>query len=211
MKKMLTALLFFLAVFAQWGWAQNTEASIRKRYSAMKEYIRSHNGTNANDGAEWMECYHIEARHMLPATGGHTEDVYMYFGEKETNEDLIYGQHFLNFVTTKYNYSVREFYEEYLYDADGNIAFIYAMHPWLSFGDNEEDMDYEFRYYFSKGKLIKTIVKKSAVTKGEYKEEYSGATVKKAHQEIYQNFLAKSREFQKLFSAVEHAMYNYSE
>ena len=68
---------------------------------------------------------------------------------------------------------MREFYEEYLYDDNGSIAFIYAKHPYLSFGENDEDMDYEFRFYFNKGKLINAIVKKSALGKGEYKEDYS--------------------------------------
>lgn len=211
MRKTLTTLLLCLAVYVQQGWAQNTEASIRQRYADIKEYINSHDSTNDNDGALWKEYYHVEASHFLPATGGHKEDVYMYFAEKDTSEDLIYAQHYLKFVTTKYNYAVREYHEEYLYDADGSIAFIYALQPWLSIGEKDEDMDYEFRYYFNKDKLLKTIVKKSATGKGAFMEEYSGTTVKKPYQEYYQSFLAKSREFIKLFNAVEHAMYNYSE
>lgn len=211
MKKTLTILMLCLATNVQWGWAQNTIASIKQRYADMKEYINTHNGTNDNDGAEWMECYHVEARHFLPATGGHKEDVFMYFGEKENPNDLIYAKHFLKFVTTKYNYAVREYYEEYLYDEDENIAFIYAFQPWLSIGDNGEDTDYEFRYYFNKGKLIKTIVKKSALGENNFVEDYSGATVKKAHQEFYQGFLARSKAFMKLFNSMEDAMYNYSE
>lgn len=209
MKRTLQIILMCLTIHVQFGWGQNTIASIRQRYADMKEYIKSHNGDNENDGAEWMECYHVEARHFLPATGGHKENVYMYFGEKENPNDEVYASHFLKFVTTKYNYSVREFYEEYLYDTDGNIAFIYAKHPYLSFGENDEDMDYEFRFYFSKGKLIHTIVKKSTPEKGDYKEEYSGSTVKKIHQETYQDFLNKSREFMKMFNAVDHALYNF--
>ena len=210
MKKTLTIIMLCLAANVQWGWAQNTMASIRQRYADMKEYINTHNGTNDNDGAEWMECYHVEARHFLPATGGHKEDVYMYFGEKENPNDLIYTQHFLKFVTTKYNYAVREYYEEYLYDEDGNIAFIYALQPWLDI-DGDKDLDYEFRFYFNKGKLINTIVKKSPIGENAFVEDYSGATVRKPHQEFYQGFLAKSKAFMKMFKSMEEVMYNYSE
>ena len=210
MKKTLTIIMLCLAANVQWGWAQNTMASIRQRYADMKEYINTHNGTNDNDGAEWMECYHVEARHFLPATGGHKEDVYMYFGEKENPNDLIYAQHFLKFVTTKYNYAVREYYEEYLYDEDGNIAFIYALQPWLDI-DGDKDLDYEFRFYFNKGKLINTIVKKSPIGENNFVEEYSGTTVRKAHQEFYQGFIAKSKGFMKMFKSMEEVMYNYSE
>lgn len=210
MKKTLTIIMLCLAANVQWGWAQNTMASIRQRYADMKEYINTHNGTNDNDGAEWMECYHVEARHFLPATGGHKEDVYMYFGEKENPNDLIYAQHFLKFVTTKYNYAVREYYEEYLYDEDGNIAFIYALQPWLDI-DGDKDLDYEFRFYFNKGKLINTIVKKRPIGENNFVEEYSGATVRKAHQEFYQGFIAKSKAFMKMFKSMEEVMYNYSE
>lgn len=209
MKKTLTILMFCLAAHVEWGWAQNTESSIRQRYTAIKEYINSHNGTNDNDGSEFLECYHVEARLFLPASGGHKENVYMYFDEKE--EEKVYPSHILNFVTTKYNYAVRDYYEEYLYDADGNIAFIYAMHPWLSFKDGDEDMDYEFRFYFNKGKLLKTIVKKSAIGQNAFVEEYSGTTVKNIHQDFYQSFIARSKEFMNLFNTVEQTMYNYSE
>ena len=211
MNKTLAILLFCLALHAQWGVAQNTMASIRQRYAAMKEYINTHNGTNDNDGAEWMECYHVEARHFLPATGGHKENVYMYFGEKENPDDLIYAKHWLKFVTTKYNYAVREYYEEYLYDEDGNIAFIYAFQPWLDIEDKSEDMDYEFRFYFNKGKLINTVVKKSPLGENAFVEDYSGATVKKAYQEFYQGFIARSKDFMKLFYSMENAMYNFSD
>ena len=68
MKRTLQIILLCLAVHVQCGWAQNTIASIRQRYADMKEYIESHNGDNENDGADWKECYHVEARHFLPAT-----------------------------------------------------------------------------------------------------------------------------------------------
>jgi hypothetical protein len=205
-RKTLTTLLLYMAIYAQCGWAQNTVASIRQRYAAIKEQI-----AKSDKDEYFKQYYHVEASHNLPATGPHKEDVYMYFDEKESNEDRIYAEHSLKFVTTKYNYAVREYYEEYLYDADGNVAFIYAVQPWLTLGDSTDGMDYEFRYYFSKGKLLQTIVKKSVSGKGQFVEEYSGATVKEQYRNIYQNYLYEARKFKKLFEDVEQATYNYSE
>ena len=96
----------------QCGWAQNTVESIRKRYADIKELIGEKTGEeeNFNDGATFTQCYKVEASHMLPATGGHRENITFYFDEKENENDEVYASHFLTFVTTKYNYAVREYY-----------------------------------------------------------------------------------------------------
>ena len=193
----------------QGTWAQNTVESIRKRYASVKEYIASHVGTNENDGAEWAEFYHLEARQFLPATGGHKEDVYMYWMERE--EDKIYPSHYLIFATTKYNYSDREMYEEYLYDKDGKVAFIYAHDPSWSLGENSEDKEYEFRFYFNKGKLLKTIIKNREFEQGDYKDVYSGSTPKSEYASYCKMLIDKAEKIRLMFIAIEKEAYNYSE
>ena len=111
-------ILLGLFVCLQAGWAQNTVESIRKRYSDMKEYISTKNEDNPMDGATWGEYYHLEARMFLPASGGHKENLYMYWDERE--EEKIYPSHYITFATTKYNYSAMDYYEEFMYDKDGN-------------------------------------------------------------------------------------------
>ena len=86
-----------LATWVLLGQAQNTVESIRQRYADAKAYIERHTGNDNNDGSDWAEYYHMEARHFLPGTGGHKEDVYMYFNEKEV--DAIYPPHYLTFAT----------------------------------------------------------------------------------------------------------------
>ena len=161
-------LLLCLSAFLQIGWAQNTMESIRQRYSAIKDYIATHTGDNKYDGAEWGEYYHVVARQFLPGTGGHQEDVYMYFDERE--EEKIYPSHYMTFATSRYNFSAREYYEEYLYDKDGKVAFVYVHDPSTSFDEGTDDKEYEMRFYLNKGKLIRSIIKELKLDEKTYRE-----------------------------------------
>ena len=208
MRKKVVLLLCFAACL-QSGWAQNTMESIRQRYGAIKDYIASHTGTNEDDGGEWAEFYHVEARQFLPGTGGHKEDVYMYFNERE--EEKIYPSHYLNFATTKYNFSAREFYEEYLYDADGKVAFIYARYPDASFSEVLEDKEYEFRFYFNKGKLFRALIKNKDYGQQAYKDVYSGSAPNGEYTSLYQSLLGKAEKIRHMFIAIEKEAYDYSD
>ena len=203
--------LFLLVCLAAWvlpGQAQNTVESIRQRYTQVKNYIETHKGTNDNDGSDWGEYYHMEARLFLPATGGHLEDVYMYMDEKESEEDVIYPPHFLTFATSKYNYAARQFYEEYLYDADGKLAFVYGYDPMTSFADNDPYMEYEFRFYLNKGKLIRAIVKRRANEQQPYTEVYSGTTLKREYTTVYEQYTSKAESILKMFKAIDNEAYS---
>ncbi len=202
-------LLLIFAVMVQTGWAQNTVESIRERYTAIKERISSRNGTNPNDGAEWLECYHMEARQFLPATGGHIEDVYMYWDERE--EEKIYPSHYLTFATKKFNFAAREYYQEMMFDPDGRVAFIYAYDPMWSPDDGTDDEEYEFRFYLSKGKLIKGTVRKRTDSNQAFTEVYSGATLRKEYMGYFQSCMGSAESIKKLFIAIEEEAYDYTE
>ena len=208
MRRRLILLLCFAACLHQ-GWAQNAMESIRQRYAAIKEYIASHQGTNENDGAEWAEYYHLEARQFLPATGGHKEDVYMYWNERE--EEKTYPSHYLHFATSKYNYSAIEYQEEYLYDEDGKVAFIYVHDPNWSRGEYDDGKEHEFRYYFNKGKLFHVIVKSRADRQQAFQETYAGSTLKSEYAPTYQQYLNKAEKIRLMFIAIEKEAYDYSE
>ena len=208
MKKRLTLLLLLAAVM-QLGWAQNTVESIRKRYADNKDYIATHQGDNANDGAEWGEYYHLEVSQFLPATGGHKEDVYMYFDERE--EDKIYPSHYITFATKKYNFAAREYYEEYMFDSNGSVAFIYAYDPMWTPDENGADEQYEFRFYLNKGKLLKAIVKKRAEDNLPFTEVFSGATLKPAYSDVLEARKDTAEKIKQLFVTIEEDAYNYGE
>ena len=194
MKKMVLMTLLVLA-WVQMTYAQNTVESIRKEYAALKADIAE---MMKEDGYPPV-YYQVLVRQNLPGTGPHFEDTRMYYGERD--DDEIYPSHYLRMVTTKYNFAVREFYEEYLYDEKGRILFIYAQTP-----DADEDMEtmQEFRFYFNAGKLIKVLVKNRKMGgEGAFADEYSGATVPTKYNFLYQNFLRWVKQFSKLFEAVD--------
>ena len=209
MKQKLIVLITLLAC-SQWAWCQNTLDQIRHRYQSYKEYIDTHKGTNMNDGGEWAEYYHLEARQMLPGSGGHIEDVYMYWEEKgEGDEDLIYPPHILTFATKKYNFAARKYYEEYLFDSEGKLQFVYGYDPMWAPDESAEDEQYEFRFYLNKGKLIKAVIKKRADDNQPYKEVFSGTALKGAFSKKFSEYGAGAEALKLLFGNIEKEAYNY--
>lgn len=210
MKKNLFAVLL-LTVCWQTAMAQNTIESIRERYQSMKEYVTTHTGSNLYDGADFGEFYHLHGRQWLPATGGHIEDTFLYYDEMESDENVIYAPHYVKFVTTKYNYAAREFYEEYLYDTDGNVAFIYAYDPMRSFEGDDGDKQYEFRFYLNKGKILKAVVKCKEGDGTAYQEVWNAKTLKPLYTGVFDQYTAKARQMRELFINIEKEAYTLSE
>ena len=127
----------FIAIMMLAGWmqtacAQHTIESIRKTYQENWEVINMMSDNFPSDGIP-PEYYHVHVAQNLPGTGGHQENVRYYYGELESDEDVIYPPHYLKFVTSKYNFAAREFYEEYLYDNKGHLMFVYARTPDVDF------------------------------------------------------------------------------
>ena len=211
MKKRLM-LLVCMAVCWQMAWCQDDVSAIRERYNSYKQYIATHQGENMNDGGEWGEYYHLECRQILPGTGGHIEDIYMYWDEKGVgDEDLIYPPHILTFATKKYNYAAREYYEEYLFDADGQLQFIYGYDPMCSPDELSREEEYEFRFYLKKGKLIKAVIKKRSDSNLPFKEVFSGTSIKGTYDGELNKYVNYAEKLQQLFSDIEKEAYIYSE
>lgn len=213
MKKRIFMLLC-LAAMLQTGWAQkgavNTDRqveNIRQRYTEMKKYVATHTGHDLNDGADFGEYYHLEARQWLPGTGGHIEDTYLFWGEVEGDAEEIYPRHYVQFVTKKFNYAARNYYQEFLYDADGHVAFIYAYDPMLELEGDANDKQYEFRFYFNKGHLLKAIVKSKSYDQQEFRQVWSGTTLKPVYQSNYDEYINAARTMRELFINIEKEAY----
>lgn len=198
-----------IAACTQVAMAQNTVESIRARYAAIKDYIATHVEDNANDGATWAEYYHLEVRQYLPATGGHKEDTYLYWEERE--EDRVYPSHYLLFATKKYNFSAMQYYEEYLFDKDGKVAFIYCRDPYFSVDEQTPSTECELRFYLNKGKLLKVIIKKRANENEQFKQVYDGPTLKKEYLPFFNNYMDSAAKLSRLFTEIEKNSYDYSE
>ena len=203
--RILALLLFASNLYI--GLAQNTVKSIRKRYADAKEYARTHTGSNLNDGADFGQFYHMEARQWLPGTGGHIEDTYLYYDENYVADSVIYKPHYLVFATKRFNYAAREYYQEFLYDADGKIAFIYAYDPMIQLDGDENDMQYEFRFYFSKGRPIKAIIKHKNYNENDFQQTYSGTTIPAKYSSSYKDLLSASNSILQLFKDIEKEAY----
>lgn len=207
-----------LLVCIQCGWAQNTVESIRKRYADIKEMFTEKSGDEESftDGATFVQCYKVEASHWLPATGGHKENITLYFDERENEKDEVYNSHYLTFVTTKYNYAVREYYEEYLYDQDGKIAFIYAFLPYEYVEDTGSPDDLalqlEYRFYFNNGKLLHSIIKKRPVednTTTPFTVDYEGKKLNEYYDQALHRYLHSAEKYSKLFDVLDATTYEY--
>ena len=183
--------------------AQYTIEDIRKSYASVKEYIAQMSGDFPTDGIP-HEYYHLNVEQNLPGTGPHHEHVWMYFGEQEV--DAIYPPHYLWFTTKKYNYAVREYYEEYLYDNQGRIMFIYATNPDVVFGEI-----YEFRLYFDGQRLLKCIVKQRQADEKTYREVYNGPTIPEAYQETTGMLQGNATVNLRLFKEIDNVSYPYTE
>lgn len=203
MKKGILLLLCAVTLTAT---AQKEVDAIRKRYGEMKQMI-----SLMGEGPDWQdraidadspggwppEYFQVKVVQNLPATGYHEENVKMFFEEVRTSEEEIYPPLRLAFASSKYNFAAREFYEEYLYDEQGKLIFIYAMSP-----DIVDDKMCELRFYL-KGKLvIKTIVKTRRHDEEQFQEEYSGEMVPDEYTEWLDQYIISSQNIQKMFDAV---------
>lgn len=189
--------------------AQNTVESIRQRYAEAKEYARTHTESKLDDGAYFGTYYHLEVRQWLPGTGGHIEHTYLYYDELETDDEgVIYKPHYLTFAIKQFNYAAREYYQEFLYDADGKVAFIYAYDPMNKLEDEEDYMQYEFRFYFSKGNLIKTIIKRKRWDEKDFQQVDAGSKVSPVYRSSYDLLVGASSSVRQLFIDIEKEAYS---
>ena len=211
MKHLFATMLCFV-VCLQAGRAQNAVENIRQRYNAMKELIANHSGEADTSGADYGAFYHLTGTFNLPATGGHTEDTYLYFeDEEDPKEEKIYLPHRLTFATTRYNFAARVYYEEYLYDADGKVAFIYAHDPMTALEDDEQDMEYEFRFYMEKGRVVKGIIRRKNYDEEAFHDVWQGTRLPEKYTQLHKSFMGNAAQLAELFNDIEKRTYNYAE
>ncbi|MBP5388017.1 MAG: hypothetical protein J6Y97_11600 [Prevotella sp.] len=183
--------------------AQDAKKAIRDHYAAIKEMLDLYAQLEA-DGEEYPvnECYKVKIIQNLPGTGRHEEDVSLYYGEVE-GSDEIYPDHWLEFVSSSYNYAATKYYREFLFDNKGNITFIYGLD--YSVDDNKE---YEFRFYFNKGKLFDVLVKSRKEGEKDFSQEYTGKTLPAKYHSFYQQYADDIAKYGRLFEAIDGAAHH---
>jgi hypothetical protein len=201
--------LFCFVASVHIAYAQDKMQDIRQRYASAKEYIETHKGTNPNDGADYADYYHLKGQQMMPGTGGHQDDIFMYWFERE--EDKIYPSHYLNFATRKYNFAALQYYEEYLYDASGELAFAYIHNPYWSPDGEGEQKEYEFRFYFDRGRMIHTVIKSRANGQQTYKEIQNGSKLDPLYVDVREKAEYDAERIRQMFINMEKVTYDYDE
>ena len=209
---------FTLLLWAAWtltASAQNTIQSIRKAYQDVHEMIDYMTPKGDDIPAMPPEYFDLQVVQNLPATGGHKENIRMYYGElKPEEEGDPYPPHYLRFVTAKYNFAAREFYEEYLYNDKGQVMFIYAITPDVTIG---EIKFYELRMWFDGKRLLRFTAKKaeepleyndfSSLRKATFKEEFSGTSIPELYQDETRRCQLRAHRFLTMFKGIDDNTY----
>lgn len=203
--------LLLCTAWALTAGAQNTVESIRKMYQGIHERIRQITPNEEGETAYPPVYYDLNIVQNLPGTGPHHENIRMLYDEVETAEDLVYPPHYLNFVTAKYNFAARQFYEEYLYDDKGQVMFIYAITP-----DVGDDITpYELRLWFDGNRLLRFTAKKAEDNWGEsenlsgirFSEEYLGTTIPQKYRQETDRCRERSQRFLEVFKSIDENTY----
>ena len=187
MRQIVLTLILALGCLVETVQAQDAKAAIRQHYAAAKAYVEQQQQVEAGgDIYPVTQCFSVQVKQNLPGTGYHQEDV-----------EQIYPDLLLDFATKRYNFAARKYYEEYLYDQQGRIEFIYAALP-----DLDEGKDCELRFYFNKGELIETIVKSRPMDGGTFETVYQGKTVPAAYSDSYESRLSAAKGIMDLFKTI---------
>ena len=192
-----------------------TIQSIRKAYQDVHEMIAQ---MTPNADREWAtppEYFDLQVVQNLPATGGHKENIRMYYGNlpnKDEDGDVYnpYPPHYLRFLTAKFNFAAREFYEEYLFDEDGNVMFIYAITPDVTIGEMNP---YELRLYFDGERLLRFMAKRydgqpgdldiATLKKSTFKEEYTGTAIPEKFSDETDRLKQRAQKYLSMFKGID--------
>ena len=191
--------------------AQHTVESIRKEYQNVHEWIALMSDSFPSDGIP-PEYFDLRVVQNLAGTGPHHENIRMYYGELESEEEGDpYPPHYLRFTTVKYNYAAREFYEEYFYDDKGQVMFIYALTPDVEGGG--DIWPYELRMWFDGRHLLRFNAKKfegpldyidiATLKKGTFKDEYTGKTIPEKYSSEADRCEQSAQRYLSLFKSID--------
>ena len=198
-----TILLFSTFILlAATALAQDAKQAIRDHYAAAKAYITQIQQLERDDDIYPVPQYfRTTEKQNLPGTGYHERETLMYYREQTDSDGQIYPDLYLDFATRKYNYAASQYYEEYLYDAQGRVEFIYGSEP-----DIIEDITTEYRFYFHNGRLIDVIIKTRPLgTTTDAKTVYTGRSVPKQYHDYYNARCLSAKSILDIFTAIDNS------
>lgn len=149
-KNILLMLLFVMAAMTATAQeapgARERVAEIRKLYAEAKEMI-AQIPTKVEDGRPSDDMV-VNINYMAPGAGPISDVTHYYFnGDFDEELNCVYYKPY--FVTRKFNVGALEYYQEFLYNSEGEVAFFYEkifMEPVA-----------EARYYYDKFSVVHKI------------------------------------------------------
>ncbi len=195
MEKRIILGMLFAMTFVLSATAQDAMSVIRKHYTETQQKIEAIEKEEIP-----QEYYEVKILQNLPGTGQHQEVMRLYYNVKD-NEDWQPDEPMLtrdlHFVTWKYNYAAREFYEEYLYDDKGNIEFVYNRNADL------DEVGGELRLYYKDGKLFKVLVSNLNPETEKYEQTYSGSKMPEKYANALESINYKVGRWKRLFDELD--------
>lgn len=122
--------------------------TIKEKYYEVKQSIalQSKEVNCQNNGK-------ISFTHNVPGIGPQTFHCTFFFTPYQYDDEGFIKPHNLQFVQCTFNIAARDYYEEYLYDENGNLIFAYGKGPSLE----DCNKSHEIRLYLNNMNLIKVI------------------------------------------------------
>ena len=203
----LTTLLFFalMPMMAQNKAAKNENEKlqyIRDRYAA--EQLHASQSKDPNIPNNYTTITRKENR---AAAGQCNEQVELFYDEVYASDEEPYPSSYkLTYVRRSFNIAARQFYQELLYDVDGQPLFWFIRYDcW--FADADDFNKAEIRFYYDNGKLLKAIYK-VADENGKMKEVKDGTIFQEDLDGLCSSPLDNFQEFKELFDVYYNKYYN---
>ena len=193
MKKIV--LIFCMAMFCATAFAQSAVTKIREEYAAAKEYVK----TLSERKYAAQNRYQTTIEQRLSSSGLHKETVTMYFYENEGDYGEVINRTIM-YALVNFNLGSKKYTEEYLYDHNGKIQYIFATTE-----DDDAIEFFEFRFYINEDKIVKITVKSRMTGETEFKDKYSGEVVPNEYESYYKKYSTRATAIATMFNSIEAA------
>ena len=188
-------LTFLVTMLCVTAFAQSTEARIREEYAAAKEYVK----TLSERKYAAQNRYQTTIEQRLSSSGQHKETVTMYFYENEGDYGEVINRTIM-YALVNFNLGSKKYTEEYLYDHNGKIQYIFATTE-----DDDAIEFFEFRFYINEDKIVKITAKSRMAGETEFKDKYSGEVVPNEYESYYKKYSTRATAIATMFNSIEAA------
>lgn len=191
-------LIPFLSLFCAFNFdtAAQSVADVRELYNQVKADI-----ARQNDDIHMVNKWDLTMQHNVPGIGPQTIKFALNLSPYSYSDDGQTLPHKLQLASCSYNVAARKIYEEFLYDADGQLVFAYRTQPLLDDNATKQHV----RIYRHKNKLLKLLVTLSA--RGQTKTLLTTSANEKLTNE-HKLLIQKGLDLQQIFNSFQSNLLN---